>query len=67
MIRGAVCGGVSQWDDLHQSSPIALRETIRDAFNKTNGRRFILATGCVALVTTPLSNLRTVRQSVESL
>jgi uroporphyrinogen decarboxylase len=67
LVRGAVCGGLSQWDDLHQSTPAALRETIREAINKTNGRRFILSTGCVSLVTTPLSNLRTVRQSVENM
>jgi uroporphyrinogen decarboxylase len=67
LIRGAVCGGLSQWNDLHQSTPAALRDAIRESINKTNGRRFILSTGCVSFITTPLSNLRAVRQSVEGL
>ncbi|MFN8375799.1 MAG: uroporphyrinogen decarboxylase family protein [Anaerolineae bacterium] len=67
LIRGAVCGGLSQWADLHQATPSAIRETIREAVNTTNGRRFILSTGCVSLITTPFSNLRAVRQSVESI
>lgn len=67
LVRGAVCGGLAQWDDLHQSTPTGLREVIREGYEKTSGRRFILATGCVSLITTPVSNLRTVRQSVENL
>jgi phosphosulfolactate phosphohydrolase-like enzyme len=38
----------------------------REAMTQTNGRRLILSTGCVSMATSPLSNLRAVRQAVES-
>jgi uroporphyrinogen decarboxylase len=66
LIRGAACGGLSQWDVL-RGTPTSLRDSIRQAVDKTNGRRFVLATGCVTLIASPFSNLRAVRQSAESL
>lgn len=66
LFSGAVCGGLSRWDHLHQGTPSSIREAARDAMQKTNCRRFILSTGCVAMITTPLSNLRAVREAVES-
>jgi len=42
-----------------------VREAARDAIHQTGGRRFILSTGCVIMVTTPQSNIRAVRGVVE--
>lgn len=63
-IKGAASGGVDHWT-LHQESPEQTLEEIEDAIAQTNGRRLLLGTGCVAMVTTPLRNIRTLRESVE--
>lgn len=65
LFRGAVCGGLAQWEDLHQGTPASIGNTARDSIAQTAGRRLILSTGCVMLVTTPLSNARATRQVVE--
>lgn len=62
---GAVSGGLGRWDPVHNGTPIEIRDRARQAIQLTNGRRFILATGCVVMVTTPMSNLRAVRNAVE--
>ncbi|MBN1286430.1 MAG: uroporphyrinogen decarboxylase [Anaerolineae bacterium] len=64
-ISGAVCGGLGRWD-VHNGTPLEIREQARNAISLTNGRRFILSTGCVAMVTTPTSNLRAVREVVDT-
>lgn len=61
---GAVSGGLGRWF-VHHSTPIEIRDQARKAIQMTNGRRFILSTGCVVMVTTPLSNLRAVRDAAE--
>jgi uroporphyrinogen decarboxylase len=66
LFEGAVCGGLAQWDHVHQGTPNAVREAARSAIHDTNGRRLILSTGCVSLITSPLSNLRAVRDAVEA-
>ena len=63
-IKGAASGGVDHWT-LHQESPEQMLEEIEDAIAQTNGRRLLLGTGCVAMVTTPLRNIRALRESVE--
>ena len=65
LFEGAVCGGLAQWDHVHQGTPTTIREAARSAIHDTNGRRLILSTGCVAPITSPLSNLRAVREAVE--
>ncbi|MBI5669174.1 MAG: uroporphyrinogen decarboxylase [Chloroflexi bacterium] len=65
MFNGAVCGGLSRWQHVHHGTPSAIREQARNAINQTNARRFILSTGCVSMITSPLSNLRAVREAVE--
>lgn len=66
LFDGAVVGGLSQWDHLHLGTPSTVKEAARAAMQRTNCRRFILATGCVTMVTTPLSNIRAAREAVES-
>ncbi len=62
-IRGAASGGVSQWT-IHQDGPAETLEEIRDAREQTGGRRLLLGTGCVIMTTTPLRNIRAIRESV---
>ncbi|MCB9452066.1 MAG: uroporphyrinogen decarboxylase [Anaerolineaceae bacterium] len=66
MFGGAVCGGLSRWQHVHNGTPMSVREQVRSALNATSSRRFILSTGCVSMITSPLSNLRAVRESVEN-
>ena len=64
-LRGAACGGLSQRGHVHNGTPSGVREAVREAFRATNSRRFILSTGCVTMITSPMSNLRAVREAVE--
>lgn len=64
LFSGAVCGGLSRGEHLHQGTPTTVRDAAREAMQMTNCRRFILSTGCVTFVTSPLSNLRAVREAV---
>lgn len=64
--EGAVSGGVGRWDPMHNGTPVEVRAQARQAIEQTNGRRFILSTGCVILTTTPTSNIRTAREVVDS-
>lgn len=66
LFQGAVCGGLSQQEHLHLGTPNGIRDAARSAIIQTTARRLILAAECVVPVTTPLSNLHTVRESVES-
>lgn len=63
--NGAVCGGLSRWAHVHNGTPAMIREQARAAMAQTNSRRFILSTGCVTMVTSPLSNIRAVREVVD--
>jgi uroporphyrinogen decarboxylase len=62
--KGIVCGGIGHWDSVHNGTPAEVRNQAREAIEKTNARRFILSTGCVAMLTSPGSNLRAVREVV---
>ena len=66
MIPGAVCGGLSDWDDLHQGTPALLARAARDCLRLTDSRHFILAGGGDGYITTPLSNLRALRSIVDN-
>lgn len=62
-----ICGGLSTWEHLHQGTPSLIRDLVRDAFNKTGGRRFILSAEQGMALSTPLSNIRAARAVVEGL
>ena len=64
LFDGALCGGLATDEHVHLGTPSAIRDAARDAMGQMNGRRLILSTGCVAPVTTPLSNLRAARDVV---
>ena len=61
--KGAASGGVDHWT-LHQESPENTLAEVKDAIAQTNGCRLLLGTGCVAMTTTPLRNIRALRESV---
>jgi uroporphyrinogen decarboxylase len=64
-ITAAAIGGVSRWS-LHHESPKQTLLEVRDALAQTGGRRFLLGTGCVVMITTPAGNIRALRVAVES-
>jgi uroporphyrinogen decarboxylase len=65
LFKGAVCGGLSRSHHIHFGTPNSIRDAAKSAIQAINGRRLILSTGCVAMTTSPLSNLRAVREVVE--
>lgn len=66
-ISGAVSGGLGAWDAMNTGTPDAVRDQALDAIEQTGGQRLVLSTGCVMMTTTPVANIRTVRELVENL
>jgi uroporphyrinogen decarboxylase len=64
-IKGAASGGIDQWT-IHQESPHRMLVEAREALEQTGGRRLLLGTGCVVMTTTPLRNLRALREFAET-
>jgi len=60
----AVCGGISQ-KTIVLSNSHEVQTEAQDAIQQTNGRRFILGTGCVVPVIAPHGNILAARNSVE--
>lgn len=63
----ALVGGLRQWETMLRGSPEQVRAEAADAIAQTEGRGFILGTGCVTPVNAPQRNLRAARQAVTSL
>jgi uroporphyrinogen decarboxylase len=61
---GVVCGGMRQ-DTLVYESQAEVQKEAADAIQQTNGKRFILGTGCVVPVIASHGNISTARKSVE--
>jgi uroporphyrinogen decarboxylase len=75
LFSGVMCGGMRQ-DTLVYGDQAAVQKEVADAIEQTNGKRFILGTGCVVPViashgnisaarTSPLPSLRSATQSPE--
>jgi uroporphyrinogen decarboxylase len=64
-IKGAASGGIDHWT-IHQESPLQTLVEAKDALEQTGGRRLLLGTGCVVMTTTPLRNLRSLREFAEA-
>lgn len=58
LFRGAVVGGLRQWETLLQGTPDQVRAEVGEALVQTGGRRFVVGAGCVIPLTTPERNLR---------
>lgn len=65
MTPAAASGGVSQWT-IHREDPEQTMVEAADAREQTNDRRLLLGTGCVIMTTTPLRNIRALREAAES-
>jgi uroporphyrinogen decarboxylase len=61
---GVVCGGIRQ-DTLVYADQADVRKEAADAIQQTDGKRFILGTGCVVPVIASHGNILTARKSVE--
>ncbi len=59
MIKAAVCGGLSRIDSMVLGEASNIEEEFIDAVQQTSGLGFILGTGCVCPLTTPLGNIFT--------
>ncbi len=64
-ISGAASGGIDQWS-IHEEDPAKALAEAADAVVQSEGRRLLLSTGCVIMTTTPLRNIRAVREFVET-
>ena len=64
-IAGAASGGISQWR-MHEEGPAAALTEAQDAIAQTGGRRLVLGTGCVIMATTPLRNIRALREFADT-
>lgn len=61
---GVTCGGMRQ-DTLVYADSTAVQEEAADAIRQTNGKRFILGTGCVVPIIASHGNIIAARKSVE--
>jgi uroporphyrinogen decarboxylase len=66
LIRGAACGGLARDSVMLQGRPEAVRQQVTDAIAQTNGRRYVVGTGCVTMIPTPEVNIRTVIERATS-
>jgi uroporphyrinogen decarboxylase len=64
--QGVVCGGLRQWETMVLGTPDQVRAEALDAIQQTQGKRFILGSGCVLPTTAPLGNIQVARHIVDS-
>lgn len=64
LFNGVTCGGMRQ-DTLVYESADKVREEAVDALRQTNGKRFILGTGCVVPIIASHGSLLAARKSIE--
>jgi uroporphyrinogen decarboxylase len=62
--RAALCGGLRQWDTMVLGDPQSVEAEARAAIRATQGRGFILGTGCVVPIVAPRANILAARRSV---
>lgn len=65
LFPGAVCGGLERQAVMVLGNPVQVTSQARDAIVETEGKRFILGTGCVMPVIAPRANILAARKSVE--
>lgn len=63
--NGAVCGGLRRIETMVLGTPEKVYAESKEAILETEGRRFILGTGCVMPTVVPRANILAARQSVE--
>jgi uroporphyrinogen decarboxylase len=60
-----LCGGLQREKTMVLGNPVQVTAEARDAFQATQGQRFILGTGCVLPTIAPRANILAARKSVE--
>lgn len=60
-----LCGGLRRTQSMVLGTPEQITEEALDAYNATQGKRFILGTGCVVPVHAPFGNIMAARKSVD--
>jgi uroporphyrinogen decarboxylase len=60
-----LCGGLRR-DTVTLGSPEQIQAEVQEAVQATDGKRFILGTGCVVPIIAPHGNLMAVRKSLEA-
>lgn len=60
-----LCGGLRQWETMVQGTPDMVKVETQTALEATEGKKFILGTGCVSPITAPTCNILAARQAVE--
>jgi uroporphyrinogen decarboxylase len=65
IMSATACGGINQFQTLALGTPKQVEAEALDALSATKGLRFILGTGCVTPVITPMVNLWAARNIVE--
>ncbi|MBN1535133.1 MAG: hypothetical protein JW908_00270 [Anaerolineales bacterium] len=65
LFKGVVCGGLQRQKTMLLGTPETITQEAKDAIKTTDGKRFILGTGCVLPITTPHGNIMAARASVE--
>ena len=63
---GVVCGGLRRWDTMVLGTSDQVNVEAQDAIQQTNGKHFILGTGCVLPTIVPHGNILAARRSVEN-
>ncbi|MBI9047386.1 MAG: hypothetical protein JEZ06_23065 [Anaerolineaceae bacterium] len=54
---GVLCGGLQRWDTMVRGTPEQVKNEALDAIQSTNGRNFILGTGCVMPIISSHGNI----------
>jgi uroporphyrinogen decarboxylase len=62
---GVVCGGLKQWESLVFGDSTRITLEAEEAIKSTEGKRFILSTGCVTPVIAPYGNILAARKAVD--
>ncbi|MFN8492889.1 MAG: uroporphyrinogen decarboxylase family protein [Caldilineaceae bacterium] len=62
--RMALCGGLRQWATMVRGTPESVQAEAQQALQATNGRRFMLGTGCVTPIIAPTGNILAARRAV---
>lgn len=61
---GVLCGGLRRWETMVLGTPDQVIAEAHEAIQATEGKRFILGTGCVLPIVAPFGNIHAACQSV---
>jgi uroporphyrinogen decarboxylase len=64
LFKGAVLGGINEWEELLEKNPIAILKQVKDAIRQTNGKRLIIGPGCVMPINTPKANINAIKEAL---